>query len=247
MKLTPGLAELIGAHLGDGCISVTKRYKEYVLAGDRTEEREYHEYHLIPLFNKEIAIPFLGREVIGKDYPSVGVYGIYEFDRKLADYCIDELKLPVGNKLHAHIPKYITNCKNKEILINFVRGIFDTDGCVCFHKNYTRTYNREEHCVPRIEITLISRNMFNELYDILIFLGLRPILKKPYREKPNWSIAYKLILQYKSDIKYWLENIGFNNPKHKTKVKIWKKFGSCPPYTTLEERRKILKQDLLFN
>lgn len=31
------LAEFIGWHLGDGCISITKRYSEFTLTGDLKE------------------------------------------------------------------------------------------------------------------------------------------------------------------------------------------------------------------
>ena len=43
------------------------------------------------------------------------------------------------------------------------------------------------------------------------------------------------------DIEFFIENIGFKNPKHSTKWKIFKKYGYCLPRTTLKQRYEILK------
>ena len=37
--------------------------------------------------------------------------------------------------------------------------------------------------------------------------------------------------------------VGFSNPKHITKIKVWEKLGYCPPKTTYLERLKILKEE----
>ena len=50
-----------------------------------------------------------------------------------------------------------------------------------------------------------------------------------------------LIIGKKSDNK-WMRLIGFSNPKHITKIEVWKKLGYCPPRTTYLERLKILKE-----
>jgi len=41
-----------------------------------------------------------------------------------------------------------------------------------------------------------------------------------------------------------IEEIGFKNHKHKTKVEIWNRFGYYPPNTTLKARDAILKGEL---
>ena len=43
MKMDCDLAEIIGIHIGDGCISKNNRYCKYYLGGDLKEEREYHD------------------------------------------------------------------------------------------------------------------------------------------------------------------------------------------------------------
>ena len=46
------LAEFLGWHLGDGCISVNERYSEYTLTGDITEEYPFYKEVILPSFNK---------------------------------------------------------------------------------------------------------------------------------------------------------------------------------------------------
>jgi len=74
MKIDEELAELIGIHIGDGCISINKRYQEYYLGGDLKEEKEYHDTWVAPLFNKKIMIPLYNKKVRYKEHPKVGIY-----------------------------------------------------------------------------------------------------------------------------------------------------------------------------
>ena len=63
MIIDEDLAELFGMHIGDGCMSITKKYYEYYLGGDLKEEKEYHDNWVKPLFNKKIMVPLFNKEV----------------------------------------------------------------------------------------------------------------------------------------------------------------------------------------
>ena len=71
-------------------------------------------------------------------------------------------------------------------------------------------------------------------------MEFNPMIKKPYKGKRDKNYNYQLVLYRKRDIEKWLEEIGFRNPKHSTKVQIWKKFGYCPPNTKIKFREKYL-------
>ncbi len=51
---------------------------------------------------------------------------------------------------------------------------------------------------------------------------------------------YRLDINGRKNFKKWMVFVGFNNPKHLTKIKIWERLGYCPPNTTYSERLKIL-------
>ena len=140
-KITLELAELIGIHLGDGCISVTKRYSEYALSGDLNEEREYYDNIIVPLFNKIIAIPILNKSIQAKAYPSIGTYGFFIFNKKLVKFFLD-LGIKSGSKKNISIPKKFLN---KNLINHLLRGLFNTDGSLYFQKNYATKPNNRIH------------------------------------------------------------------------------------------------------
>ena len=79
----PDIAEILGMCLGDGCISLNKRYSEFALSGDIVEEKHYYDDWVMPLLNKKLFSPILHKNLIAKAYPKVGVYGILNFDKRL--------------------------------------------------------------------------------------------------------------------------------------------------------------------
>jgi len=57
----------------------------------------------------------------------------------------------------------------------------------------------------------------------------------------NRKSAGHIEVCYGINVKKWFNIIGSNNPKHITKFLVWKKYGFCPPRTTIKERQKFLK------
>lgn len=83
------------------------------------------------------------------------------------------------------------------------------------------------------------------VYTLLNELKIKCFFRGNYKkQKPNWNPTYLVRIDGNINVKRWFELIGSKNPKHITKFQIWKEFGFCPPYTTLEDRKKILKAEL---
>ncbi len=236
MEIDEDLAELLGIHIGDGCISENKRYSEYYLGGDIIEEKEYHNSWVGPLFNKKIMNPLFGKDVNYKEHPKVGIYGFHIFDKKLVNF-FKELGIKAGPKINIGIPKEILT--DKKFLKRFIRGLFDTDGSIFFHKNYS--IKNSKHIFPKIQLGSVSENLVKDVYDSLMLLGLNPKMKKPYKGKRDKNIVFRVIIYRKDDIKFYIKEIGFKNPKHYTKWQVYEKLGYCPPYTSLKQRKYILK------
>ena len=70
---------------------------------------------------------------------------------------------------------------------------------------------------------------------------MSPIMKKPYKGKRDKNIVFRVIIYRKEDIQFYIDEIGFKNPKHYTKWQVYKKLGYCPPHTTLNERRDLIR------
>ncbi|MBU3906639.1 MAG: hypothetical protein KKA64_00115 [Nanoarchaeota archaeon] len=237
MKIDGDLSEIIGIHIGDGCISQNKRYSEYYLGGDLTEEKEYHNQWVGPLFNKKIMIPLFGKKVNYKEHPKVGIYGFYIFDKKLTKF-FEQFGIFPGHKIDIRIPKLILN--NKKLSLRFLRGLFDTDGCLYFDRN--RSCKNPINNVPTIKLGTVSKGLVKDVFVLLKSLGLHPIMKKPYKGKKDKNPVYTVLIYRRSDIRYFIDNIGFKNPKHYTKWLIFKKLGYCKSRTKLKERLKTLAE-----
>ena len=236
--------EFLGWHTGDGCISVNNRYSEYTLTGDITEEYPFYKNIVVPAFNEIFKI-HLKRPVELKRYKSVGVCGIYVFNKDFVTMLQQNFGLISGKKISIKIPHNIETESQK---INFLRGLYDTDGSIYFCKSNYKT-KRESlytmfHYAPKIKIAGISRILIEQVYELLCGLDFSPRIQKSIQQRKNEYSMHSVVLDRRKDVLKWLENIGFRNMKHLTKAQIWRKFGFCPPYTTLQERLKILNGTL---
>lgn len=238
------MAEFLGWHIGDGCISITNKYSEYTLTGDITEEYPFYSKIVLPTFNR-LFNAYLKKPVEIKKYKSVGVCGIYLFDKKFVSFLQTKFNLKSGKKINVQIPEIL---KTKDQKICFLRGLFDTDGSIYFCKSYVKTKNESLrtifHYKPKIKLATISKRLVTQIYNLLSELGFSPMLHTPSKQRVNENIMYRVVLDPKADTRRWIEEISFRNLKHLTKVQIWKKFGFVPSFTTLKERIKILKGEL---
>lgn len=233
------IPEFLGWYVGDGCISVG-RYYEFTLTGDLVEELEFYENIVLPSFNKLFSKK-LSKTISIKKYKSNGVCGIYLFDKKFVKTIIKQFKLIPGKKKNIIVPSII---KSKNDKIEFIRGLFDTDGSIYFGKSYFKpkkiSFCYKYHYKPKIKISLISKEIIKKVYFFLEELEIKSKLQKPYKNKKNENFVYSLVLDTSDSIFKYLSIIGFRNQKHLTKIQIWKKFGFCPPYTTIKQRKDII-------
>jgi len=236
MEIDGDMAEILGIHMGDGCISVNKRYHMYYVGGDITEEKEYHDLWVSELLNKKVFIPLNKRLARYKEYPSVGVYGLYVFDKEVVDF-FTKFGIKTGSKKEQRVPKEIL--ENKSLIKRFIRGLFDTDGNIYFDKN--RSCKTPINNVPVIKLGTTSKKLLEEIFCSLKSLGFNPRIKKPYKGKRDKNTVYTLIIYRRGDIKRYIEEIGFKNNKHMTKWLVFKKQGYLQPRTSLKERKTILE------
>jgi len=238
------IAEFLGWHLGDGCISINSKYSEYTLTGDIKEEYPFYEEVILPTFNR-IFKNNLKKPIILKKYHSVGVCGIYLFDKSFVSFLQKQYGLLSGKKYNIKIPEII---KTKEEKIHFLRGLFDTDGSIYFCKsNYKpkkKTFCNKYHYKPKIKLATISKVLIKEVFNMLLSLGFTPRMYKPRKQRKNEQYMYSVVLDLDKDTKKWIKEIGFKNHKHLTKVKVWKKYGFCPPFTKINERIQMLNGEL---
>ena len=145
------MAEIAGIHAGDGYLRYEGRRKELDISGGY-EEKDYYDNHVIPLFNQTFRLSIQGRY-----FPSRSTYGFVIRDRTVLEK-FKMLGFPSGSKsLSVRVPPEILKSKNKKIISSFLRGYFDTDGCVSFRnrkcgKSYSQ-FKQKFHYHPRVSLS----------------------------------------------------------------------------------------------
>ena len=189
-RMSSDLAEEIGIHLGDGCLSFNRNYFS---VKTNKKERDYMTNFIFPLykklFNLDLKLMVL-ESVVGFEICSKG---LFEFKNKI-------LKIPHGNKVNKIVvPKAILESKNKEIYTSFIRGLFDTDGCVHMVKS--------KNNYPVITFTIKSQRLIQQVKEMLTKLGFI-----------HYTGRYVINLNGKIMLEKWIREINSNNPKNLVKL-----------------------------
>lgn len=188
-EITKELAEETGIHLGDGCMSYNKNY--FSVKTNNTEERYVTEF-LFPLYKKlyNLDLNLMRLE---------SVSGFEICSKALCEFKNKVLELPYGEKIHRiKVPNLIIETKNKEIYKALIRGLFDTDGCVCIVK---KDY-------PVISISIKSKPLLIQVKSMLEKMGFISNLYK-YQISINGNVM----------LRKWINEIGSSNPKKMEKLR----------------------------
>ena len=226
------MAELIGVIIGDGCINKYSNSNNYriFISGNPIEDKEYMERYLPELIKKCINIdkkPFVA---------SNGAY-LIQFTSESFRLFLKSLNILPNKTKSVNIPEKIK--KNKKLLVKCIRGIADTDFTLIFKKN--KPYMKHNH--PRISAQFASSNLVKDLEESFKKLGFTFNVKYKYKiiDKRGYSwYTNKIDLEGHKNLKRWLKMIGFSNSRIISKYKVWKKYGSVKPRTTMPERIKLL-------
>jgi hypothetical protein len=230
LEIKPELAELVGILLGDGSIgeyksnykgAIKKQYRIKV-TGDMNEDLPYFKEYVSPLmtavFSKEPLLRFKKEEntaellLFGKEYyDSLMNLGLQRAPKK--DVAV--------------VPKFITSYNLSRF---FLRGLFDTDGCLIFDAQHT-----SRHYYPRLEIKFQPSPMRSQVFDMLVGEGFKPIISVTGSKE-----VLRIQLNGEKQLSRWVERIGFKNIRHLTKYCLWKKQHYCPTQTTLRQRINLL-------
>jgi intein/homing endonuclease len=197
-KLTTEFAELVGIMFGDGCLSRSGNKYTIYISGHKINDLGYHSKITKKLFkiifDKDVNIKFRNEE---------NTLFIRFRDKEIFNR-FKSFGVPIGKKYdQLKIPALV----KKEIFFKaFLRGIFDTDGCIILSKQH-----RSIPYYPRIEITSKSKKFLNE-----ILLKLKRM--NFYGSISNKGRGYRLELSGFKNISDWYENIGSSHPKKAQKL-----------------------------
>jgi len=197
MRITQGMAELVGAYIGDGYIYRNGKKFQIGFVGNPKTDVELFE-RLKEIIKKE------WKKEVNFKVRSNGLRMVFR-SKEICDFLIKDLKLFYGKGKCENIiiPDEIFN--NWNLAKYTIRGIMDTDGTVFVSKK-PRVEN-----YPTMEITTTSFNLANQLRDILLRQGFRVGNLRKSTSKLSTLPAYRVPLYGKKNLKKWLAEIGFSN------------------------------------
>ncbi len=236
--ITPDLAEICGIHAGDGYLR-NGRHVELDLSGNISEDRNYYDTHVAPLFSK-----VFGVEPKLRQFPSRGTYGFVIREKEVVKFFHNFLGFPSGAKARVvRVPQIITQSYDSEIYGRFLRGLYDTDGCLNFQRRYGNNvpFKKTHNVYPRIIFSTVSEGLRLDLAKLFDFIGMQCRVQTYLPLKRNWSPVFKFWIYGEKYLERWVKEIGFKNIVQMTRYRIWKKYGHCPPNMSLDERIQILK------
>lgn len=199
-KMSEELAEEMGMHFGDGFLS-SYRY-DYRLKGNPMDEREYYNNYIKPLYKKLYNLDIFPKEYGYSFGFEIKSKALWQFKSKV-------LGIKTGDKKDIYIPEAL-KINDLPILCSFIRGLFDTDGCLYFRSNYGY-----EKYYPTITLNLASPNLIKNVGEILSMLGFQP---KVYFYKDYSTIHLNGI----NSLKRYEKLIGWRNEKNLKRLQNWK-------------------------
>lgn len=204
--LSEKLAELMGILVGDGHLS---KYQVSITTNAKTD-REH------ALFTCSLIKELFNISVSLKNRKNENTLNIIVSSKNLVKF-LHCKGMPTGNKIQNHLSVPCWIFKQKSYQKAFIRGLFDTDGCIYLdvHKINKKLY---KHC--GLVITSYADKLIIDIIKIFKNLGFSPT------HRLSQKSVY--LRKQKEIIRYFLE-IGTDNPKH---YRRYKKFiGGVPKWS----------------
>jgi|SRR3989344_2674541 len=218
------IAELCGAIMGDGHIHTTSN--KITITGS-LDDVHYYNYTIIPILNK-----YFHSKVHLKKRKDRNSHYLWIENKETMQFVL-KIGLQRGHKSKAYIPSTIKN--NKDYILSFLRGLFDTDGCLKFSKQ-TKPY----FYYPRLRLCFQSSPLISNLKEVFDKINFKYSLN--YNKRYNtWTFEISGI----KNLQIWMKLIGMNNPVHKSKYLFWQKFGKYTPHSSLYDRKKALDLNII--
>lgn len=193
------LAELMGILTGDGHLS---EYQISVYTNSKTDMD--HAWYVQKLIKKLFGVKAKMRE---KEYENTVV--TVASSKNLADF-LRRNGMPIGNKLQNGLAAPGWIWKKVKYQKAFIRGLFDTDGCVYMDKH---VYRKKNYKYLGWTITSYADSLIEDIKAILQGLGFAPT------HRPSQK---SVSLRRQQEIDRYFQEISTHNIKHLKRYRLFR-------------------------
>lgn len=195
LEISDELAELVGIHFGDGNMQNKFNYTYRLLYTCNISEKQYAIY-IINKFKKLFNVAL----TVDERYDKSSI-DLYIYSKSLCQFFNMELGIPYSPKENLKIPSLILN--KKEHIVSFLRGLFDTDGCVILQRDRGYKY-------ILTKISMKDKNFAKEILNSLSLVGIQSFITK---KKDKRYCSYDVVMRNKH-AKNFFKIIGSRNQKN---------------------------------
>src|SRR3989344_2546613 len=181
----------MGIIVGDGHLSI---YQTGVTTNSKTDKEH-------ALFVQKLIQKLFSVSAVVKKKTDQNAVSIVASSRTLVRF-LHAQGMPIGNKLDNNLaaPKWVM--KNTAFQKAFLRGLFDTDGCIYLdrHKTKKKTYQHLGWTITSYADTLIQ-----DILQMLRNMGFSPT---------HQTTQKSVFLRKQNEVHRYFKEIGTSNPKH---------------------------------
>jgi len=208
------LAEFLGILTGDGYMNVYRNYDYIVeIAGNSKSDKNFLKCYVTNLMKELFNInpSYIERHNQNTAYLRIRSKVIF-------NYLLNK-EFKRGIKGNIKVPEWIK--ENKQFTLAFIKGLFDTDGCISLK-------NKEGKKYPVISLTSKSKPLLNEIKRFLDSVGLMSCMFSYEDSNERYKTptkVWKLEFNGHRRLNLWFEKIGSSNDRNLMKYHLAKDLG----------------------
>jgi hypothetical protein len=202
--LTKSQSEMLGILFGDGSMSWNRSSVQISIAGHKLDDREYLMDRVRPMFSQLFDI--LLKVLLVKDQNAML---LYTYSKQVA-LTLHEWGMPFGRKKLSQLTPDVALDE-----ISFVRGIFDTDGCVY----------RKYGPYTQIQFKFASLSLLSYMRECLVRLGFHPTSITTDDTKFRFSLSRQ------AEVDHFFRVVEPKNQKHLKRFQNFSRKQSYRLYT----------------
>jgi intein/homing endonuclease len=197
-------SEMLGILFGDGSMSKNHNSVQISIAGHKFDDSEYLINRVRPMFAELFETNL--KVLLKKDENTMMLYA---YSKEIA-LVLHEWGMPFGRKKLSLLTPAVSLDE-----VAFVRGLFDTDGCV--YRKYGQYL--------QIQIKFASLSLLAYERECLVRLGFHPT------SITSDDTKFRFFLSRQAEVDHFFGVVGPKNPKHLTRFQNASRKQAYRPYT----------------
>ncbi len=206
--LTEPQSEMLGILFGNGSMSKTHSSVQISITGHKLDDREYLIGRVRPMFAQLFAIPL--KVLMVNDENTMRLYA---YSKRVA-LTLHEWGMPFGRKKLSSLTPDVALDE-----VSFVRGLFDTDGCVY----------RKYGPYLQIQFKFASLSLLAYVRECLVTFGFHPT------SITSDDTKFRFFLSRQVEVDHFFRVIEPRNPKHLQRLQNASRKKSFRSYTHRSE------------